>query len=488
MSFDPTNRHPRYTAFASSWRTMRRCYDGEDDVKAAGEEYLPMKSGTRKIKDLKVRQQAYDDYQFRAEFPELVAPTVRGALGTILDTAAVIELPQGLEPLRERATIDGLTLDQLHRRVATELLITGRYGLIPGIRNGAPYLAGYRAEAITNWEDVDGDLDFLILDEKACRLDRETGKWSDVEQYRECAIINGAYVSRIWTKAKDGTWESGAYEPALKRPVNGRAAALDAIPFVFIGCNDLTPAPDDVPLYGLAKIALKIYRLDADYQNGLHMTAEPTPVVSGYENPKTSLENGEVPNGIGAGVIWVLKPGGDAKFLEFSGPGLAAQASAIQSALDRAVSLGAHLLAGTQQRSVESGEALKLRLGAKVTTLKTIAMASAAGLERALKHAASWVGENEDAVKVTPNLDFFDRILSAQEITAIVAGWQASAYSWESAFWRLQKGGAVPPDRTPEEERELIDQDSIGPETDAEAAAAIVPAQNGTGPSPGMTQ
>src|SRR5690606_8251943 len=127
---------------------------------------------------------AYDAYKDRAEFPDLVALTVRGAVGTVLDQAAEIELPDALEPLRERATRDGLTLEALHRRIATELMTTGRYGVLPGIdETGNPYLAGYVAESIINW-DVDGSqtADFLVLDETGQERDRNTNAWEEVEQ------------------------------------------------------------------------------------------------------------------------------------------------------------------------------------------------------------------------------------------------------------------------------------------------------------------
>lgn len=88
----------------------------DDAVKAKGEAYLPMKSGTRVIADTEKRGAAYDFYRLRAEFPELVAPTIRGAVGTMLDQVTTIELPKALERLRERATRDGLTLEALHRQ------------------------------------------------------------------------------------------------------------------------------------------------------------------------------------------------------------------------------------------------------------------------------------------------------------------------------------------------------------------------------------
>ncbi|KKX25306.1 DUF4055 domain-containing protein [Rhizobium sp. LC145] len=474
MAFDPTLKHPLYEAFCPSWRLMRDCMDGEDAIKQRGEAYLPMKSGTRAIDDPAKRQAAYDAYKLRAEFPELVAPTVRGSTGTILDKPAVIELPAGMEPLREKATRDGLTLDALHRRIALELLVTGRYGILPGISSGgAPYLAGYIAESIVNWDSsTNGEPDYVVLDESGLVLNRDKNAWEEKCQFRQCLMEGGRFVSRVWTETS-AKWEPSEDVVALDR----KQRPLAAFPFVFINANDLSPTPDDVPLYGLGKLAVRIYRLDADYVFALHMTSEPTPVAIGFDDPASAVKEGRAPTTLGSSKLWLLPVGGDAKYLEFSGPGLDAQKQAIQDALARAVVFGAQILIDTA-KTAESGEARRLRLGNQTSTLKTIAMNSASGLERALKNLARWIGEDPEKVKVTPNLDFFDRSLTGQELTAIVSGWQSGAYSWRSAFDRLQKGGIIPDGRTPEEELEMMDQDEFDRDGSEERAAMNLPSNS----------
>jgi hypothetical protein len=452
MAFDITIKHPSYIAFADAWRLMRDAMDGEDAVKARGEVYLPMKSGTRAIDDATNRQAAYDAYKQRAEFPELVAPTVRGAVGTILEQEATIELPPKLEPLLQRATRDGLTLEALHRRITIELMTTGRYGILPGVTaNGDPYLAGYVAESIINWDtDEEQRPNYVVLNESGLARNRDTGAWGSTKQYRECMVVDGRYGARVWTDSG-----SGMEPDMLVEARTGKQRPLASLPFVFIDTNDLAPEPDDVPLYGLAKLAVRVYRLDADYTFALHMTSEPTPVAIGFDDPKSAVEEGRAPTTLGSSKLWLLPAGGDAKYLEFSGPGLAAQERAIQSSMSRAVIFGANLLADTQ-RTAESGEALRLRLGNQTATLRSIAMTSAAGLERALKNVAEWVGEDPDKVSVQPVTDFFDHTLTAQEITALVAGWQAGGYSKQTLFDRFKRGELIPAERSFADEEELI--------------------------------
>lgn len=471
MAFDITSKHPVYRRFSPAWELMRTAFDGEDAIKerdtgsTRDKKYLPMKSGHVGISDPYKRETAYEAYKMRAEFPELVAPTVRGAVGVMLDKPPTISLPRALEPLRENATRDGMPLDALHRRVAIETMTMGRYGILPGIADGVPYLAGYNAESIINWDSSGAKADYVVLDETGHERNRDTGEWVEVERFRECFVEGGRFGAREWKKVGKDWVVDEVVEAATpqRRP-------LDFLPFVFIDTNDLTANPDDVPLYGLAKLAVRIYRLDADYTFALHMTSEPTPVAIGFENGRHE----DVPQTLGSSKMWILPPGGDAKYLEFSGPGLEAQRQAIQDTLARAAVFGAQIMTDNG-RGAESGDALRLRLGNQTSTLKSIAKTSAAGIERALKNVAIWMGENPDEVVVEPVTDFFEENLSAQELTAVVAGWQAGAYSFPTMFSRLQRGGMFPPDAKAEDELKLIDEDDPGFGSDADALAAMTP-------------
>lgn len=450
--FDITVLHPDYVEYASAWEMMRGTIDGEDEIKEHSEKYLPMKSGIKAMTDANARQAAYDSYKNRAEFPEIVSPTVQGGVGLIHAKPTEIVIPKAMEPLRERATKDGLTLDGLHQRLTMEVMRMGRFGLMPGVtEKGEFHIAGYTAETIRNWDSPTGPLNYLVLDETGMVRDPETNKWVADRRYRENYIENGAYVSREWVKTKghDGKEAWVPQEPVLST-IKGRAA-LPIVPFVFIGSTDLTPSPDEIPLYGLAKLALRAYRLDADYVSALHMTSEPTPYVTGV-TAETA------PKTIGAAAMWALPEGATAGFLEFSGPGIQAQEKAIQNTLERAIMFGAQLFSDTR-KTAESGEAKKIRLGSQQATLKSVAMTVAAGLEQCLRNIAIWGGLNPDDVSVMPNLDFVDHSLEPQEILALVSAWQAGAYSKQTLFENFQRGEVISADRTFEDEEEMIQSD-----------------------------
>ena len=457
MAFTISTHHPLYDEFIVSWQTMRDAIAGEDDVKQAGEVYLPMKSGIRAITDLNKQLAAYNNYKMRAEFPELVSPTIRGSVGLAHDQPATITLPAGMEYLRERASRDGLTLDALHKRITTELLSMGRFGLLPSPTSSGQFrIATYTAESIINWDDTEEQLSFLVLDESGLVRNPETNQWSEKESYLELALEEGRWVTRKW-----GGSGKNLVAEELPAATTRKGTTLDFIPFVFVDSQDLTPEPDDVPMYGLAKLSVRIYRLDADYMQALHMTAEPTPYVTGFDDPKRAIADGLVPTTIGASKIWILPKDATADFLEFTGPGLEAQSKAIAAALERAVMFGAQVLS-EQGQAAESGYSRSLRLQGQYATLKGIAINSAAGLERVLRHIAVWSGENPDEVTVQPWLDWTDHTLDAQQLTALVASWQSGAYSKSSLFYNLQRADLVPNSRTFEEEEDLIASEAGG--------------------------
>ena len=424
-------RHPEYDEFQPEWKLMRDSLDGERKIKAPENSlvYLPMPSGLLAVRNAEIQNRAYLAYQSRANFPDLVSQTVRGMVGIIHKKPAAIELPAQLEMLRETATRDGLTLDALHRRITKELLALGRCGLLADVSsNGTPYIATYLAEHILNWDEEDDRTSLVVLDESTFKRS-DSSQWQWIHEYRRLELVEGRYqVSLI---GQDGEPRDEVIEP-----MTARNAQLDFIPFTFIDTQDLTASPDEIPLLGLARLALRIYRKDADYGQTLYMTSQPTMVFSG-------IQEEDAPTVIGAGQMVVLPPP-DAKayMLEVEGAGAGSQRQDIIDAFDQATQHGARLIY-REGRSAESGEALRLRFGHEAATIDAVAKTSSAGLEQALRNLAIWVGANPDEVHVEAPSEFVEQKLTPQELTALVAAWQSGAIPKRDLHWNLQQGGRV---------------------------------------------
>ena len=192
------SHHPQMTRERlDEWRLMRDASDGESAVKAAStattgvsvtardKSYLPMPGGFKAQSDQGAAM--YAAYKGRAQFPEIVAPSISAMVGIVHAKDITIELPPGLEYLWERATADGLDLESFHRRITRQLLTFGRYGVLTDAdtNGGNPFLCGYSAETIINW---DGE-SFYVLDESG--YERSGFEWVRQSKYRVLQIWVG---------------------------------------------------------------------------------------------------------------------------------------------------------------------------------------------------------------------------------------------------------------------------------------------------------
>jgi hypothetical protein len=212
---------------------------------------------------------------------------------------------------------------------------------------------------------------------------------------------------------------------------------------------------DEIPLLGVAQAAFAAYRLDADYRHQLYMTGQETLVC-------TKCPPEMKPKAIGAGVVITLQGEADAKYVSPSGKGIDAHRQAIIDEKDNAAAAGARLF-DSKDRAAESGDALRIRFAGQTATITSIALSSAAGLEKALKHAAKMVGANPEEVIVTPNLSFIDSTLSGSDALQLVQVWQAGAISKLTLYEALQRGEIASTERPFDEEQALIEDEMPPP-------------------------
>lgn len=431
--------HPLYDEFQEDWVQQRDLYRGERVVKAKGEVYLPATPGMHLdgMKPGDIGRKAYESYKTRAVFPDYIKEGVEALVGLLHQKDPTIELPDALEPLRNKATVNGESLAALLRRINTEQLITGRVGLLadlpefPDPANPVPYIVTYIAESITNWdngEETEGfnSLNLVVLNESGFERDTDFS-WKNLTKYRVLQLgeleaneeegRGAVYSMGTFTDSDGGSAE---FNPEAMFTPMLRGQSLQQIPFVFINTKDIVTLPDDPPLLGLGRLALAIYRGEADYRQSLFMQGQDTLVVIGQiRNPDGVIGEDDDAIRTGAGSRIDVEQGGDAKYIGVSSSGLSEQREALENDRQRAEVKAGQLISsrGTQQ---ESGEALKTRMTAQTATLNQIALAGAAGLENLLRIIATWVGANPDEVRVEPNLEFADFNLSGQEIVYLM--------------------------------------------------------------------
>lgn len=416
MSIDAT--HPDFDAKIDDWNQMADTYAGARAVKAARQNYLPatksmVLDGAYEGSD--PGYSVYNGYLRRAVFPDLVKIAAHTMVGLIMKDPSTYVLPKAMEGLLARATNEGESLEALHRRILLAQLTKGRFGLAVDVAEDVdlPYFVGYEAESITNWDTFSSpgqvnNLSFVITREEERSL-VDGFSWDTNTVYRALILDEqGTYATY--------TEQDGNASSIVRPSFNGRN--LDFIPFNFIGALDLVPTPGTIPLLGISNSALSIYTGEADFRQTLHMLGQDTLVVMGVA-PGGEEDDDQEETRVGANAILELPEGGDAKYVGINGNGLTEQRQALSDDYQRAAAEGSRLLENTAAQA-ESGEALKVRVAAKTTTLTAVSIAAAAGLEAGLKNIARFMGIDPNEVRVEPNTDFVQDSLPPQEVLALV--------------------------------------------------------------------
>jgi hypothetical protein len=452
---------------------MNDTYAGQRRIKEKGETYLPPTSGMVHdgMENEQPGKKAYDAYRLRAVFHDFVREAVENLLGMMHHKPPEeISLPPGMEPLRERLSARGESLMQLLHRINMNQLLKGRLGLLvdlPAVPSPSsrPYIALYEAESIINWDDGQREelteqvLNLVVLNESE-NVRRTNFEWEFEEKYRVLTLgdilqneRSGVYRFGVYVDLETGFQYS---EDLMRAPVLlGRE--LDFIPFTFVNTLDLDPEPDKPPLLGLAELALTIYRGEADYRQALFMQGQDTLVVKGAGG----VDETEGQQRVGAGAVLYLSTEGDAYYVGVESGGLEEMRIALTNDKTKAGATGGMLL-DTLSRERESGDSLTTRLNARTASLKEIAQTGAAGLERALRQIAVWMGEDPRQVIIRPNLDFGAPPLTTQSIVEITSARnQGAPLSAASLHEILSRNGYT--QRSFREELEAISSEFDGP-------------------------
>ena len=493
----PANsRHPDYDANTVVWLRARDVLAGEDAVKAAGERYLPKLTSHT--------PDEYLAYKTRASFFNATARTADGFLGLIFRRDPSVKVPEGdsgvgraLANFCEDTDMQGTALTAYAKNIVTEVVGVGRAGtLVDWQEEGEKraYAVMYRAEQILNWrtERVNGvNVVTLVVLHETIETSGDEFETELVEQIRVLKLVGGEsaavpvpdgerqphYVVELW-REESGSGQGKRNTRAKRKLVMVETRTplrlgrpLPAIPFVFHGAQHALAPVEKLPLADIIAINLDHYRLDADYKHGLHFTALPTAWVSGF-NKDSKLA-------IGSSTAWVTDTiGATAGYLEFQGQGL----QTFERAMDRderlMAILGSRMLEA-QKRVGETADAIELRQSGENSVLSTLALSVSDGLTHVLRWVAWWNSTEtmpedigEDRVLVQLNTDFSNKGMASDELTAIVAAWQAGAISRETMFDLFRRGEVLPAGRTDEEEKRLATAGGQRPDVGGQKTAS----------------
>lgn len=455
----PVNaKHSDYVRMLPRWQRCRDAADGQDAVHDAGEKYLP------KLRDQ--TKEDYEAYKGRAVFFNATWRTISGLLGMVFRKPPIVEVPDEAKPLLDDVTMEGVPFQVFAMGVLEEALKTGRVGLLvdyptaePGqtladarAANLRPTMNYYHAEDCINWrcERVNNVwvLTLVVLRETQ-EVKKDDYASTKRDTFRELALVDGKYRVRLFYMDGETQVQIGGDVFPIMRGAN-----LTFIPFLFLSADDTTSEIDEPPLVDLVNVNMSHYKTTADLEHGAHFTGLPTPWVAGAkpDNPNEKWY-------IGSQAAWMFAdPQAKAGFLEFSGTGLKALADLLDDKEQQMAVLGARMLE-PQKRMTETAEAQSILRKGEESLLSSIAGSVSLGLTKVMLWFCDWASAAPvvaDDVDVELNDEFFVQPMTDKMLTALVAGWQSSAYSFDTLFANLQRGEIIDEDVTADEEKAKI--------------------------------
>ena len=457
------DKHPLYKEYESIWAENRDATAGGRQVKAKETDYLP--------KLAEQNTDEYANYLLRAYWYGATGRTVEGYVGALMRKPPKVEGLDALADVLANVTQTGISFRDLMRATIRESVEVNRYGVLVEPGDGTtprPRAAGYMAESIINWRTsvVDGEeaLSLVVLLEKDTEQGKDLYSEEEKEKYRVLYLNeDGKYAQKVFRKIKDKDGKEILREdPDEERdPVIVRGAALDYIPFELFCDAPGEYDPRRPLLDDLVAVNFAHYRNTADHEHGLHYVGLPTPVVSDDTAPPDLR--------IGSMVAWGLSTGGSAEMLEFKGEGLGAYEKAQAAKEKQMAILGARLLEG-QSADAEAAETVRLRQAGETSVLSALSVRLSEGLTQVAQWLSDFGAVGGGDVLVELNRDFFDAIMTAQDLTARVQAWQAGAYSWKTPFYQMERGEMTRPDVDADEEAEEIEKEQEGALRERDAA------------------
>jgi len=144
----------------------------------------------------------YKGYTERAQYEHWVRDSLRSMMGLVSRLQPEIELPKGMEYMRENATDDGFSLRQLFMRVVRQIVSHGRVPLLVNVDDKSmAYVTAYQAENAINWKlgDQDGRNDLILAVMRETRPADDSDEFShEVDTvYRVLLMRDGVCVTRV---------------------------------------------------------------------------------------------------------------------------------------------------------------------------------------------------------------------------------------------------------------------------------------------------
>lgn len=462
----PSWRHSDYEYWQWSWKMIRDCDLGEQEVKKNGTVYLPKMDGMSKNE--------YASYVERGTFYNMVSRTVNGLQGTLYRREPTVSgVPERLKRGMDKIGKGGEDLFLIMRMAGIEAIKMGRYGVLLDMAQdgSAPYLTSYLAENIMDWTVTEKDgryiLGEVILREIEMSRDQRTYHRSYYANYRKLKIDeDGVYRQYVYLSNGRTDADITKTPDDVIEPTN-RGVPFDYIPFVFFAPNSNNPDVEKSPILDIVHLNISHYRSYAHLEHGRFFTGMPIY----YCQTDAGQDRGSYT--LGPSVVWEVGPNEKPGVIEFNGHGLTFLENALKDKEAQVAALGGRMLGGGGAGAAESDNALAMKDRNEQALLLGVAYSMDRGFTLLLRWWAWWqdVTENDLAnIKVETNKDFMLDKASAREFRAIQAMYLDGVIPIEVVYDYLKRACVIPDWLSMDEFKALIESTASFPmQPDAEA-------------------
>jgi len=446
-----STQHPDYSKYLPIWTRTRDAVRGSVAVKEKKHVYLPVPDNDSSNESKGTETSRYRQYIKRAVFTNFTGRTKNALVGAAFRKDSELEIPDALEYLREDATGDGLSIFQLAKDELSNLLETGRVGILvdyPETPDGvsaeqAEYfhanIVPYTAEAVINWktETINGRklLVLVVLAESYIESDDEFAHDSKT-QYRVLRLGEEGYSQQLYR-------DDMPYGEEIF-PTKSDGSRWDEIPFIFIGSKNNDSTVDDAPLADIAEVNMAHYRNSADYEESCFLTGQPSLFIT------TSLSaeqwNALNPNGIklGSRAGHVLGENGSATLLQADPNSLVMEA--MRNKESAMVMIGARII--TDRTANETAEGARIRFASENSVLGDLVHNLSEGITVAIGWAGEFMGADTKESYFSINDEFYDKDVDPQLLMGMVTLLDRGIVAEQDIFDRLKSGGVIDPERT----------------------------------------
>ena len=452
-------QHPEYQKYLPMWARTRDAVKGAVAVKEKKHEYLPVPDNNSGDERKGTETVRYRQYIKRAVFTNFTGRTKNALVGAAFRKGPIMELPEQLEYLRNDATGDGLSLTQMAKDELSNLLETGRSGLLVDYPQADENLTAeevemmdlraaivpYTAEMITNWktDTIRGRKMLISVTLAEAYLDPEDEfDHTTKTQYRVLRLRQDGYTQQLYREGEPFTDEF--------YPKQADGSTWDFIPFQFVGSKNNDPTIDDAPLSDIADINMAHYRNSADYEESCFLVGQPSLFITHSLSPDQFRDYNPQGIKLGSRAGHVLGESGSATLLQANPNQLVLEAMRLKE--QQMVMIGARII--TDRTGNETAEGARIRFASENSVLGDLVGNLSEAIETCIRWVGLFMGVDITDMKFKINDEFYDKSVDPQLVMSMIQLLDRQIIGDQDIFDRLKAGGIIDPERTLDEVKE----------------------------------